>query len=149
MSPTGFVHGEVEGYVYALLLAFVRRTGSGRVATGEVGCKLPNGRVRAPDVLFVRAERVAAEGPPAGFLPGAPDLAVEVLSPEDGPGEVKDKANEWIAAGTDRVWAVDPSARTVTVYRHAVAPEVLGESDTLEGGAVLPGFVCRVAEIFG
>ncbi|MBI2566287.1 MAG: Uma2 family endonuclease [Candidatus Schekmanbacteria bacterium] len=149
MSPTGAKHGKIEVWIAAILLAYVRSRNLGEVGTGEVGCKLPNGRVRAPDVLFVRAERVPAEGPPDGFWPFAPDLAVEVVSPDDSAREVRDKASDWIAAGSQAVWIADPASRTVTVYALATVPRVLGIGETLEGGSVLPGFACLVDEIFG
>ncbi|MBI2566965.1 MAG: Uma2 family endonuclease [Candidatus Schekmanbacteria bacterium] len=148
MSPTGAKHGTIEAWIAAILLVYVKPRNLGDVGTGEVGCKLPNGRVRAPDVAFVRAERVPPDGPPDGFWPFAPDLAVEVVSPDDCPREVRDKANEWIAAGSQAVWTVDPASRTVTVYALATTPRVLGIGETLEGGSVLPGFACLVDQIF-
>ncbi|MBI2567311.1 MAG: Uma2 family endonuclease [Candidatus Schekmanbacteria bacterium] len=147
LPPAGFEHGDIEGNIYAVLRLFVRGQKLGRVATGEVGCKLPNGRVRAPDVLFVREDRLK-DVQLRRFLPFAPDLAVEVVSPDDSAKEVRDKAGEWIAAGSEQAWAVDPGTRTVTVYERGAPPRVLGEGDALGGGAVLPGFYCSVAEIF-
>ncbi|MBI2566109.1 MAG: Uma2 family endonuclease [Candidatus Schekmanbacteria bacterium] len=148
LSPTGAKHGRIEWRISMLVGLYAEKHGLGLVNTGEVGCKLPNGRVRAPDVAFIRAERVPAEGPPDGFWPFAPDLAVEVGSPDDSPREVRDKANEWIAAGSQAVWVADGASRTVTVYERGVPPRVLGIGETLEGGSVLPGFSCTVAEIF-
>ncbi|MBI2568431.1 MAG: Uma2 family endonuclease [Candidatus Schekmanbacteria bacterium] len=148
MSPTGWKHGRIEGRLYELIERHCERLGLGEVGTGEVGCKLPNGRVRAPDVLFVRQERLVGL-PEDGFLPFAPDLAVEVVSPDDSPREARDKANEWIAAGSQAVWTVDPATRTVTIYELAKVPRVLGMAETLDGGSVMPGFSCPVAEIFG
>ncbi|MBI2567471.1 MAG: Uma2 family endonuclease [Candidatus Schekmanbacteria bacterium] len=147
MSPTGWKHGTIEVWIAALLLAHVKTRKLGLVSGGEVGCKLPNGRVRAPDVLFVRQERLA-NLPKDGFLPFAPDVAVEVVSPSETATEVRDKANEWIAAGSKAVWTVDPASRTVTVYQLAQVPRVLAEGETLEGREVLPGFACVVDEIF-
>ncbi|MBI2569534.1 MAG: Uma2 family endonuclease [Candidatus Schekmanbacteria bacterium] len=147
LSPTGWKHGDIEAQIILLLRPYVRLRQLGFVGTGEVGCKLPNGRVRAPDVLFVRQERLA-DLPEDGFLPFAPDLAVEVVSPDDSAREVRDKASEWIAGGSEQVWTVDPETRIVTIYELAKIPRVLGEGDTLAGGSVLPGFSCTVAEIF-
>ncbi|MBI2567823.1 MAG: Uma2 family endonuclease [Candidatus Schekmanbacteria bacterium] len=89
LSPTGWKHGDIEAQIILLLRPYVRRQQLGFVGTGEVGCRLPNGRVRAPDVLFVRQERLVGL-PEDGFLPFAPDLAVEVVSPDDSPREVRD-----------------------------------------------------------
>ncbi len=104
--------------------------------------------VRAPDVAFVRAERMGVE-PDQGFFPGPPDLAVEVLSPDDRAGEVLAKVQDWLDAGCCAVWVVDPRTRTVTVYRSRKEIVVLVESDTLSGGDLLPAFALPVAEIFG
>lgn len=148
MSPTKRQHGKVENRVAWLITQHVNTHALGEVGTGEVGCKLPNGRVRAPDVLFVPKDRLV-DVPEDAFWPFAPNLAVEVISQGEKRQKVRDKVNEWIAAGSDLVWVVDPQSCTVTVYERAVPPCVLGEGDTLEGGAVLPGFSCSVAEIFG
>ncbi|MBI2567026.1 MAG: Uma2 family endonuclease [Candidatus Schekmanbacteria bacterium] len=147
MSPTNRRHGKIEVWIASILLRHVKAKDFGEVGGGEVGCRLPNGRVRAPDVLFVRKERLAAAAEDE-FWPFAPDLAVEVVSPDDSLREVRDKANEWIAAGSRAVWTVDPATRTVTVYQLAQVPRVLGIGETLEGGDVLPGFACLVDEIF-
>lgn len=82
------------------------------------------------------------------FLPFAPDLAVEVRSSGDTRREVKEKVTDWIAAGTRGVWVVDPQRRTVSVYCSASDATKLSEGDELDGGEVVPGFRCRVAEIF-
>ncbi|MBI2568105.1 MAG: Uma2 family endonuclease [Candidatus Schekmanbacteria bacterium] len=148
MSPTGAKHGAIELQVGMILRQYVRKHRLGYVGGGEVGCKLASDRVCAPDVLFVRRERVPPDGPPDGFWPFAPDLAVEVVSPHETGTRVRDKANDWIAAGSQAVWTVDPDSQTVTVYARGVAPRVLGIAETLEGGSALPGFVCLVDEIF-
>jgi len=102
--------------------------------------------VRAPDAAFVRSGRPEASY--RGFYPGAPDLAIEVLSPDDRPGYVREKVAEWLEAGARAVWVVDPRIRTVTVHQPRRKPKRLGEDDTLRGGAVLPGFELPVAAIF-
>ena len=78
----------------------------------------------------------------------AHDLAVEVLSPTDRLPEVRDKVEEWLSAGTRLVWLVDPAAHTVTVYRTLDDLQLLSEHDVLDGGQVVPGFACRVRELF-
>ena len=79
---------------------------------------------------------------------GAPDLAVEVLSPSDAPAEVRAKVAEYLAAGTRLVWLVDPEVQAVTVYRSLLAPRVMGEDDLLDGDDVVPGSSIRAGEIF-
>ncbi len=103
--------------------------------------------VRAPDVALVRAERIP-ESEPVGFFPGAPDLAVEVLSPSDAAGDVLAKVQDWLDAGCRAVWVLDPQTRTVTTYRTRRQIAVLCGSETLNGGDVLPGFEVPVARLF-
>jgi Uma2 family endonuclease len=100
--------------------------------------------VRAPDLAYTRADR--ASRPKRGFVPSAPDLAVEVLSPDDRPGYVREKVAEWLEAGTVAVWVVDPHKRTVTVHDETIT--VYREADTLVGGELLPGFEVPVGELF-
>ena len=104
--------------------------------------------VRAPDVAFVRRERVEAVGYTHGFFPGAPDLAVEVISPSDRYTEVDEKVAEWLAAGTSMVVVVNPRNRTVRVHRPTTDSVLLTEEDTLDGGDVVPGWEMPVADIF-
>jgi Uma2 family endonuclease len=105
--------------------------------------------VRAPDVAFVKQERIDAAGRVKGYWIGAPDLAVEVVSPSDTIAQVEDKVAEWLDAGTRMVWVVSSKLHTVTVYRSLTDIETLTEKDTLDGGDVVPGFSITVAEIFG
>ena len=84
--------------------------------------------------------RVEAVGDAAGYWPGAPDLAVEVVSPDDRVSEVEQKVSEWLEAGSKQVWVVSPKFKTVTVYRSPTDIAVLTENSTLDGGDVVPGF---------
>jgi Uma2 family endonuclease len=125
------------------------RRGSGVVTTAEAGFQIAHepDTVRAPDVAFVRAERIPSGGV-KGFFQGAPDLAVEVVSPTDRQSEVAAKVQEWLLAGCSVVWVVDPENRAVTVHRNHSEAVILTTTDTLTGGEVLPDFSMRVAEIF-
>jgi Uma2 family endonuclease len=149
MTPAGFRHGRIAASLTAALKDFVAQRGLGVVATGETGFQIERepDTVRAPDVAFLRADRVPAEEP-VGFFPGAPDMAVEVLSPDDRASEVNAKVQQWLQAACEAVWVVDPQSRTVTVYRSPKDVEVLRSSDVLTGGNVLPGFTLPVEEIF-
>ena len=104
--------------------------------------------VRAPDVAFIHRDHLPEHDPPEAYWPGAPDLAVEVLSPGDTQREVDDKVEAWLAAGAAQVWEVNPGDETVTVHRGPNDAEVLGENDTLDGGEAVPGFRCHVSEFF-
>jgi Uma2 family endonuclease len=104
--------------------------------------------VRAPDVGLVRRSRIPPGGPPDGFWPLAPDLAVEVLSPGDSASNVHRKVREYLRHGTRLVWIVDPANRTVTVHRRRQSARVLEAGEVLSGERVVPGFRCPVAAIF-
>ena len=148
MIPAGGEHGRITGKLTCAVGNHVMSRQLGTFYAAETGFILSRDpdTVRAPDVAFIRADRAA---PPArGYVPGAPDLAVEVLSPDDRPGYVREKVAEWLEAGAHAVWVVDPRDRTVTVHTAGEAPTVLQGADTLRGGDVLPGFAVEVAEIF-
>lgn len=147
MVPPGYEHGRVGTRIAVRLAQLVEQRGVGAVLT-EVGFVLSRGpdTVRAPDVAFVRAER--ARGTIPGYFEGAPDLAVEVLSPDDRPGYIRDKVAEWLEAGTGTVWVVDPRARTVAVHEPKRKATVLGEADMLRGHGALAGLEVPVREIF-
>ena len=150
MSPAGFRHGAVAAQIVFLLQSFVKPRNLGVVGTAEAGFVLARGpdTVRAPDVWFVAHNRVPAEQSSEGFGQVAPDLAVEVMSPSDRPDDVQGKILEYFAAGTRAVWVAFPRTRTVTVYRAAQSIRLLSPEETLSGEEVLPGFSCRVAELF-
>ncbi len=148
MSPSGARHGLVAGNLFVAIASHVRARGLGRAFAAETGfqiCRDPD-TVRAPDVAFVKTGRPAA--PARGFYPGAPDLAVEVLSPDDRPGYVREKVVEWLEAGARAVWVVDPDDRTATVHEPGRKAKRLGEGGILRGGDVLPGFELPVRAIF-
>lgn len=142
-----YEHGEIVGTVGSLMRAHAARSKLGKVI-GRVGFVLSRDpdTVRAPDVAFVRQDRQPKER--AKYFPGAPDLAVEVVSPSDRLADVDDKTQQWLAAGTPLVWVVWPVTRSVTVHRAGQAPRILHEQDAITGEDVLPGFECRVAEFF-
>jgi Uma2 family endonuclease len=149
MTPAGFEHGRIAAEIGGILREFVRPRALGVITGAETGFHI--GRdpdtVRAPDAAFIRAERVPAT-PVRGFFAAAPDLAVEVLSPGDRASAVLAKVPDWLDAGCRAVWVVDPEMATVTVYPGRDRIVVLGRSDTLSGGDVLPGFSVLVGEIF-
>ena len=103
-------------------------------------------RYRARPGWRVPPRRPCDLGP--GYVEGAPDLAVEVLSPEDPHGYVREKVAEWLEAGARTVWVVDPDHRAVTVHEPRPKPKHLAEAETLGGGSVLPDFEMPVAAIF-
>jgi len=150
MPPTNFEHGTQTGRIGLRIGAFVEKHDLGAFCGAETGfviARKPD-TVRAPDCAFVRKERLPAQGATRKFFPGAPDLAVDVLSPSDSASEVMEKIDEWLTAGTRLVWVVDPAKKTVGVYAPNRQPRILKTADQLDGEQVLPGFSLAVAEIF-
>ena len=142
-------HGRVQARFARALLDFVEPRGLGEVYTevGFVLAKNPD-TVRGPDVSYVSPPALGRLRDDTRLFPGAPDLAVEILSPSNRAAEVRSKVAEFLAAGTRLVWVVDPQIRTVTAYRTLLAPQILGEADLLDGEDVLPGFSLRVGTLF-
>jgi Uma2 family endonuclease len=119
---------------------------------GDVGfvLRLPADpeRVRAPDVAFVSSSRLPEGRLPTGFLPGGPDLAVEVLSPTDNPVDVQQKVRDYLEGGTRLVWVIAPQAKSVTVYRADGTARLLRPQEELEGEDVLPGLTIPLTDLF-
>ena len=150
MPPAGSEHGYLALRIASRLERHVDANDLGRTYTAETGFKLASDpdTVRAPDAAFVSRERVEKAGRVAGFWPGAPDLAVEVVSPGDTHAQVVEKALAWLEAGCRMVLAADPERRTVTVYRSLDDIRMLTENDAIDGADVVPGWKLPVAEIF-
>lgn len=151
MSPAGGGHGVVQGNLSRLLLPFVHEHRLGRVFNDGVGFELialPR-TVRNPDLSFVRSDRLPPGGiRRRGFLKMAPDLAVEVLSPDESAAELQEKIDDYQASGTPLIWVIDPDRCTVRVLELYAPERVLGANQTLDGGDVIPGFTCPVSELF-
>ena len=148
--PPGEEHGWIAGNVFGPLWWFVREHRLGRVYSTEAGFVLARDpdTVRAPDVAFVSKERLETEVRLGPYFEGAPDLAVEVLSPGNRQAELRAKIRELLSAGSGAVWVIDPPSRTLTVHRPDHLPETLTGADIVDGGSLLPGFRLPVREIF-
>jgi Uma2 family endonuclease len=140
-EPAGFLHGDVAARILVSLAVHVNANKLGRTLAAETGFTLERNpdTVRAPDVAFVRADRVP-NPLPRGFAELAPDLAVEVLSPDDRPGEVLSKVGTWLRAGTRLIWVVDPVKRTARIYRADGTMAERSGDDLLDGEEIVPGF---------
>jgi Uma2 family endonuclease len=143
-------HGRIAARIAAVLDGHVRGQRIGVVLTCDTGFILHRApdTMRGPDVAFVRRERYAALEDESKAIPGPPDLAVEVLSPSNGPAEVRAKVADDLAAGALLVWVVDPETETVASYRKLLEPRVTGREGVLGGADVLPGLELPVADIF-
>ncbi len=148
-SPTGWPHGKCERRFGHALGSFVDERHLGAVLVGEVGIytRRDPDTVRGADVIFISNERLA-QLKSTSFLDVAPELIVEIMSPDDRWSEVRQKIREYFAIGARLVWVADPSDKTVSVYRSPTEVRVLAESDRLTGEEVLPGFSVPVASLF-
>jgi Uma2 family endonuclease len=141
----------VEGIAFASVFGYCKANKLGEVWPGTMGYQCFQehpGKVRRPDVTFIRADRFSQDMLQLGYLHIAPDLAVEVISPGDLAHEVAEKIEEYLAADVQLLWVVEPELRIVDVYRKNGSIARLRESDELQGENVLPGFRCRVADLF-
>ena len=147
MTPAGTDHGGVAARVTTKLSVHAETHDSGRVYTADTGFRLRHDpdTVRAPDVAFLAKARVVRT---RKFFEGAPDLAVEVLSPSALASEVRTKVREYLVAGARLVWIVDPESRTASVHRPDGTGMDLGEDGTLDGEDLLPGLRIALAELF-
>lgn len=151
MPPAGNIHGDRTMRLGWRLAQHVESNDLGIVYAAETGFKLATDpdTVRGVDIAFVSKIRLAEAGDVEGYWPGAPDLAIAVISPSDTYTEVEEKVAEYLQAGAKAVWVVNPRRRTITVYRSLGEITILTGQDMLEGGDVIPGFRCPVSDVFG
>ena len=147
MPPAGEEHGYYGSEISRVLGNYVKRHGLGRVYTSDTGFRLRDDTVRAPDVAFVRRERVESVRS-KGFAKGVPDLAVEIFSPYDNVRQLMRKVKQYFAAGCHTVWIVYPERREINVLEATGADRLLAVGDTLEAPGLLPGFSVPVADLF-
>ncbi len=150
MPPAGNVHGAVANVLAWSLTNCVMANDLGIVYAAETGFLLASDpdTVRAPDAAFTSWARIDEMGEVEGYWPGAPDLVVEVVSPNDRYSEVNEKVADWLGAGAQMVVVVDYRRREVAVHRHASDIVTLTDGDTLEGSEVVPGWKMPVSDMF-
>lgn len=143
-------HGEVVLNVGMVLKVWARQQGGFMVAVADPGTRLAQSPdvLRGPDVGVLREARRPTGRGVAGWLNGAPDLAVEVAGDTQSVSQLTAKALEYLQAGGLLVWLVDPDAQLVLVFTPGNVVAVKHADDLLDGATVLPGFSCRVAELF-
>lgn len=151
MTPAGAEHGKIALRIGARLLAYVDEHELGSAYAAETGFRIESDpdTVRAPDAAFVSHERLASAPGTRGYWPGAPDLAIEVISPSDRFTAVEAKVFDWLDAGCRMVVVLDPGNRSATVYRSRDRITSLTDADTLDGDDVVPGWHVPLREIFG
>src|SRR5438477_10595378 len=147
-EPAGGRHGRVTTALTRHIGNHVHAHALGAVYAAETGFTLARrpDTVRAPDIAFVRRERLP-DPEPSGFPDLAPDLVVEVVSPGDRAGEILAIVADWLSAGTRLVWVIDPARRVARVYRTDGTERILSVDESLDGEDVVPGFTCPLGEV--
>jgi Uma2 family endonuclease len=142
--PAGVLHDAIVMRIGFLMYPSAQKVGF--LAASSAGFKMVTGNIRSPDVSLVLRERLPEGKPPQGFLEGAPDLAIEVLSPNEDWAELGRKLGEYFASGTKQVWLVDPEKHMVTVYKSLTEVRVFYADDEIST-ELLPSFRCKVSEL--
>jgi Uma2 family endonuclease len=148
-KAVGYTESSLAGFILSLLNMFVIPRNLGIVTGTDGAVELMADLVRIPDVAFISWDRLPGRRRPTAPVPRlAPNLAVEVLSRSNTPGEMAAKRQDYFAAGVQVVWEIDPRQRTVAVHTSPTAATTLGAADTLDGSPVLPGFTLPLSELF-
>jgi Uma2 family endonuclease len=149
-EPCGFDPSAISTRITAILGFYVLSHDLGEL-TGEAGgyilAKNPD-TVRAADVAFISRARLGDHNLAPGFFDGAPDLAIEVISPSDNRTKLRAKIDEYLAAGTRLVWVFDMWARTATIYRPNTPPQIMHDGETIDGEDVVPGFRLDISSVW-
>jgi Uma2 family endonuclease len=150
MGNSGAKHGYLCSLILSALMSYILPNKLGVIFDSSTAFKMKNGNKRAPDISFFAKERLhGMEELPDGFLEGAPDLAIEVLSPTNTIEEIEGKIAEYFQNGSRLVWVIYPNSQYVLVYRSDREPDrLLKSNDSLDGEEVIPGFTFPVGNLF-
>lgn len=155
MNPVGIEHSDICGNAYRALYAFVTEHKLGRVNMDglifvlHIDPVTDQRTARIPDTSFVRKGRLPKDYDRSRPFPGAPDQAIEVVSPDEGAGELMGRIRDYLRFGTEQVWVLYPESRELHQFiQGEKASHIYTEGDHLNGGALLPGFEIRVADLF-
>ena len=146
----GVNHGKIVINLGSELRYFVKPRRLGSLMGSDTGIILERNpdTVREPDIAFISAAKMPLGMDIPGYSEAVPDLVVEIASPSDSRREVNAKVQMWLSYGVRLVWAVYPTTRTVETHPRHGAPTLFTDVDTLDGDDVLPGFTCKVSDIF-
>lgn len=147
VKKSGARHGGICAQIIGEIGIYLKQHKVGAIYTPDTTFMIGSNE-RLPDVGFISAERFPPEGSPCGKWEIAPDLAVEVISPTDVWDKVKRKVREYFAAGVRQVWLVSQEDKEVMVYDSPTAITVFTENHELVSQSLLPGFKCRVGDLF-
>jgi Uma2 family endonuclease len=144
--PTGGRHGKIAVELCVRLYPATKPWAT--MFDSSTGFRMAQGNIRSPDVSVMRTERLPDGKAPEGFVDGAPDLAIEVISPSETMSALLTKMAEYFESGAQEVWLLFPERKQVHRYRAELVVEVLNEDDTLNGAPLLPDFTVRVGDLF-
>jgi Uma2 family endonuclease len=149
MSPASYSHGIVENNFGAKLGNFAKHQQFGQVLTGDIGIYITRNpdTIHAADVAYISNERFA-QVQSKSYLDVAPELIVEVLSPDDAWSDVMDKLADYFAIGVQAVWIADPKRAQIFAYRSLTDVQLFTQEQEISGGTILPGFNAAVAGFF-
>jgi len=149
MSPASADHGGVISELLTLLNTHVRKNKLGKILDGQTGFRMQSGDLYSPDISFMSAPRwLAHKATKSVFIQGAPDLAVEVLSPSDTTDAIETKIAQYFENGTRLLWVINLYSRTAIEYRNAQPTRLIKKDEPLDGLDVVPGFTLPLQEIF-
>ncbi len=143
--PAGVRHDFIAANIILRLGPFARERAI--LCASSAGFRMVTGNIRSPDVSLILLERLPEGKPPEGFMDGAPDLAIEVISPNEDWAELGRKLGEYFMSGAKEVWLVDPEKVTVTVYKSLTDVQVFHAEDEITKSDLLPEFRCKVADL--
>lgn len=150
MGNSGAKHGYIAVILSAALFNCVSTQKLGAMFDSSTAFKMKSGNKRSPDISFMAKERLQGlDDLPDGFLEGAPDLAVEILSPSNTVEEIDQKLVEYFDNGSRLVWVIHPRQKYVLVYRNSQEPDrLLKSNDSLDGEEIVPDFTLPIADLF-
>jgi len=149
VGNSGMEHGNLGAFLCGLLEIYARRNKLGSTFDSSTAFTMKTGNKRSPDVSFVAKDRLRGlKKLPKGFFQGAPDLAVEIISPSNTFDEIHTKIVEYFDSGSKLVWVIHPDEESVLVYHKPQPDKLLQRSDSLDGETIIPGFTVPLAELF-
>jgi Uma2 family endonuclease len=147
MTPAGLQHEEIGVKLLAAMIKYLEQQPLGHLYGSSAGFRLSDDTVLSPDLSFVRSERLPTGRSPQGYGNFAPDLAIEIISPNDLMSELEAKVQLYLDNGTRLVWVINPQLRSATIYRADGTLRRVHDKESLDGEDVLPGFACHLADI--
>ncbi len=138
--------GAIAVNVIGLLGPFAR--GRGVMSAGKGGFRMKNGNIRVPATSFTRKERIPGGRPSRGFGTVGPDLCIEIISPFEKKSDMADKVRDYFDSDAVQVWHIFPERQQITVFTSPTDTQTLNAEETLTAGDILPGFSCRVSDLF-